>query len=221
MSSSVVPAEVCLTGTSGYSSVTGGPCDPFAAPRRCSHPPARQVAWPRVPFITMTAIGALLAATPALAQSPTGGTVVAGSAGITQRSTRRRWRLTSKVATVNATNRAQNNPLGTRPPLLRRVDQRLYVRAAENSGSAARIQPQATPAQQGSRHGLAAHVVLIGCVRTKRAIACAAAELFASPLFDGRRRYAVASGVAVVDPECQVRLASSRGCDRPVRRVSR
>jgi len=58
-----------------------------------------------------------------------------------------------------------------------------------------RIQPQATPAQQGSRHGLAAHVVLIGCVRTKRAIACAAAELFASPLFDGRRRYAVASGL--------------------------
>src|SRR5689334_1935341 len=100
-----------------------------------------------------------------------------------------------QAATVNATNRAQNNPLGTRPPLLRRVEHGLYVRAAENPGPAARVQPQATPEQPGSRRGQAAGVVLIGCVRTKRAIACAAAELFASPLFDGRRRYAVGSGL--------------------------
>src|SRR5215475_4563183 len=74
MSSSVVPAEVCLAVSSGYSSVTGGSSDPFVSPRR----------WPQVPFATMTAIGALLAAAPALAQSATGGSVVAGSAGIAQ-----------------------------------------------------------------------------------------------------------------------------------------
>src|SRR5579859_2850700 len=34
-----------------------------------------------------------------------------------------------QAATANATNRAQNNPLGTRPPLLRRIDHGLYVRA--------------------------------------------------------------------------------------------
>src|SRR5262249_55023315 len=74
MSSSVVSAEVCLAGNSGYSSVAGGRSNPFASPRR----------WSQVPFSTMTAIGALLAAAPALAQSPTGGNVVAGSAGISQ-----------------------------------------------------------------------------------------------------------------------------------------
>src|ERR1700760_3825336 len=33
-----------------------------------------------------------------------------------------------QAATANATNRAQNNPLGTRRPLVRRVDYGLYVR---------------------------------------------------------------------------------------------
>lgn len=42
-----------------------------------------------------------------------------------------------QAATVNATNRAQNNLLGTRPPLLRRVDHGLYVRAAQNPGPCA------------------------------------------------------------------------------------
>lgn len=37
-------------------------------------------------------------------------------------------------------------------------------------------------------------MVLIGCVQTKRATACAAADLFSSPLFAGRRRYAAGSG---------------------------
>jgi hypothetical protein len=36
--------------------------------------------------------------------------------------------------------------------------------------------------------------VLIGCVRTKKAVASPASELFASPLFEGRRRYAAGSG---------------------------
>ncbi len=38
-------------------------------------------------------------------------------------------------------------------------------------------------------------MILVGCVRTKNAVASAASELFASPLFAGRRRYAVASGL--------------------------
>jgi hypothetical protein len=38
-------------------------------------------------------------------------------------------------------------------------------------------------------------VVLIGCVRTKRPAAAAAADLFTGPLFAGRHRYAVASGL--------------------------
>ena len=44
-------------------------------------------------------------------------------------------------------------------------------------------------------HARTADVILVGCVRTKRAAACAAAELFASPLFEGRRRYAVTQGL--------------------------
>jgi Family of unknown function (DUF6884) len=96
---------------------------------------------------------------------------------------------------VDATNRAQNNPVGMRPPLLRRLDHGLYVRAAEMPGSAARVQPRARPGEPVTPQGLAADVVLIGCVQAKRAVACPAAELFASPLFEGRRRYAVASGL--------------------------
>lgn len=97
-----------------------------------------------------------------------------------------------QAATVNATNRAQNNTLGLRPPVLQRVDHGLYVRAAQAPEPAGRVQPQAEPV---SPQGSAADVVLIGCVRTKRDIASAAEELFVSPLFEGRRRYAVASGL--------------------------
>jgi uncharacterized protein DUF6884 len=47
----------------------------------------------------------------------------------------------------------------------------------------------------GSAHTAQAAVVLVGCVRSKRPAAAAAADLFASPLFAGRRRYATASGL--------------------------
>jgi hypothetical protein len=100
-----------------------------------------------------------------------------------------------QAATVNAANRAQNNALGARPPLLRRLDHGLYVRAGLRqepaSGAAvlvSRPEPQAVDSA-------GADLVLVGCVRTKRAAASAASELFASPLFEGRRRYAVASGL--------------------------
>jgi len=43
--------------------------------------------------------------------------------------------------------------------------------------------------------GVAADVILVGCVRTKRAGPCAAAGLFTSPLFEGRHQYATASGL--------------------------
>ena len=87
-----------------------------------------------------------------------------------------------QAATANAANRARNNALGGRPPLLRRVDHGLYVRAVP--------EPSAEPEPDTGR----ADDVLIGCVRTKRAVPSAAAELFTSPLFEGRRRYAVAGG---------------------------
>ena len=100
-----------------------------------------------------------------------------------------------QAATENAANRAQNNALGARPPLLRRLDHGLYVRAGLRqepaSGAAvlvSRPEPQAVDSA-------GADLVLVGCVRTKRAAASAASELFASPLFEERRRYAVASGL--------------------------
>jgi hypothetical protein len=97
-----------------------------------------------------------------------------------------------QAATANAANRAQNNPLGARPPLLRRVDHGLYVRAgrelAVGESVEVTLEPQTVPDAD-------ADVVLIGCVRTKRTAAAPASELFASPLFEGRRRYAIASGL--------------------------
>lgn len=97
-----------------------------------------------------------------------------------------------QAATANAPNRAQNNALGTRAPLLRRVDHGLYVRAAPVPEAGAR---NAARESSPEPRDTAASVILVGCVRTKRAAACAAAELFASPLFDGRRRYAVGTGL--------------------------
>ena len=90
-----------------------------------------------------------------------------------------------QAATANAANRARNNALGSRPPLLRRVDHGLYVRAV----APAPAEPARTPEPRG------ADAVLIGCVRTKRTVPAPAAELFAGPLFEGRRRYAVAGGL--------------------------
>ncbi len=100
-----------------------------------------------------------------------------------------------QAATANASNRAQDNPLGTRRPLLRRVDHGLYVRARQPGDPAADdedVQLSAGRPEPGRRCD--ADVVLIGCVRTKKAVASPASELFASPLFAGRRRYAAGSG---------------------------
>jgi hypothetical protein len=93
-----------------------------------------------------------------------------------------------QAATANATNRERNNALGGRPPLLRRVDHGLYVRA-----TAPEPEPVPEPESAPEPHGV--DVILIGCVRTKRAVPSAAAELFAGPLFERRRRYAVAGGL--------------------------
>ena len=101
-----------------------------------------------------------------------------------------------QAATANAANRAQDNPLGMRRPLLRRVDHGLYVRAgqpgepADDDDEDARL--SAGRPEPGRRCD--ADVILIGCVRTKKAVASPASELFASPLFEGRRRYAAGSG---------------------------
>jgi hypothetical protein len=97
-----------------------------------------------------------------------------------------------QAATANATNRAQNNPLGARPPLLRRVDHGLYVRAGREPAGGESVEVMMEPQTPPDAD---ADVVLVGCVRTKRTAPSAASELFASPLFEGRRRYAVASGL--------------------------
>jgi hypothetical protein len=98
-----------------------------------------------------------------------------------------------QAATANATNRAQNNPLGARLPLLRRIDHGLYVRAGRKSAVDETLQVNTLePQTEGSAD---ADMVLVGCVRTKHAAASAASKLFASPLFEGRHRYAVASGL--------------------------
>jgi hypothetical protein len=101
-----------------------------------------------------------------------------------------------QAATANAANRAQNNPLGRRPPLLRRVGHGQYLRVKRPGEPAvdADEDAQLTAGEpEPGRHG-DADVVLIGCVRTMKAVASAASELFASPLFEGRRRYAAGSG---------------------------
>ena len=78
-----------------------------------------------------------------------------------------------QAATANATNRAQNNPLGTRPPLLRRVDHGLYVRAGLPRESAAHIAVQVHTVEPHNVPSAGLDVVLVGCVRTKRAAALA------------------------------------------------
>ncbi len=93
-----------------------------------------------------------------------------------------------QAATANAANRVKNNPLGARPPLLRRVDHGLYVRAGRPRESVVNVAVQVNMAKPQTGRGADADVVLVGCVRTKRAAASAASELFTSPLFEGQRR---------------------------------
>ena len=97
-----------------------------------------------------------------------------------------------QAATGNAASRAQHSALGSRPALVRRVDHGLYVRLArpEPTMTAALPATASGPADAGA----AAGIMLIGCVRTKLPVPAPAAELFASPLFAGRRRFATASG---------------------------
>ena len=99
-----------------------------------------------------------------------------------------------QAATANASNRAVNNPLGARPPLLRRIDHGLYVRAGQPRRPMIDEAVQTHAPEQMTAGRTGEDLVLIGCVKTKRPTAAAAAELFVSPLFEGRRRYAVGSG---------------------------
>ena len=56
----------------------------------------------------------------------------------------------TQAAIVNAANRARNNPLGTRAPLLRRVDHGLYVRATRLREPAER--PRSAEVRRSRRH---------------------------------------------------------------------
>lgn len=104
-----------------------------------------------------------------------------------------------QAATDNATNRARNNALGSRPPLLRRIDHGLYVRARHQSAPFDPAEQRITvPAGDPASAAFPApdpDLILVGCVRTKHDTASTASELFTSPLFAGRHRYAVASGL--------------------------
>lgn len=100
-----------------------------------------------------------------------------------------------QAATENAANWAQNNPLGTRPALLRRIDHGLYARVRRPTAPQASGPIQTERQQRPVTEPIEADVVLIGCVRTKGSSACAAADLYTSPLFGRRRRYALASGL--------------------------
>jgi hypothetical protein len=97
-----------------------------------------------------------------------------------------------QAATANATNRAQNNPPGTRPPLLRRLDRGLYVRVARESAGVESVQgtlePQTVPDRDAAMwFSLGA----CGPSATLRPL-----RRSCSPVrFEGRHRYAVASGL--------------------------
>jgi hypothetical protein len=81
----------------------------------------------------------------------------------------------------------------TRVPLLRRVDHGLYGLArghavADKAGTMAESRPIAVaPEAVGD-------LILIGCVRTKPPVASPAVEVFDSPMFAGRKGYALATG---------------------------
>jgi hypothetical protein len=64
-----------------------------------------------------------------------------------------------------------------------------------------------------------ADLTLVGCVRNKRATACAAAELFASLLFEGRREYAVRSGLPSYTLSAKFGLLATGVCYGSVRHV--
>lgn len=100
-----------------------------------------------------------------------------------------------QAATANATNRAQNNALGARAALLIRIDHGLYVRARPGREDAITGQPDGIEVPDAVSVARGAEFVLIGCVRTKGKNAAAASELFISPLFERRRRYAVGTGL--------------------------
>lgn len=80
----------------------------------------------------------------------------------------------------------------TRRPLLRRIEHGLYVRAG-SAAAADQIKPAAAALPITTTDG--ADLILVGCVQTKRPVASPAAELFDSPLFAGRRSYALQAGM--------------------------
>ena len=76
-----------------------------------------------------------------------------------------------QAATINAANRAQNNPLGTRAALLRRIDHGLHVRTTQLQKPAAHGAVPVSAQELTGLRGGAPDLVLIGCVRTKLAAA--------------------------------------------------
>lgn len=116
-----------------------------------------------------------------------------------------------QALTSNATHRERNHPgLGSRPPLFDRVSHGVY-RVHRDGGevphnSSGTVGPLSTqnstnPRQPAARQPIDrqlvsnADVILVGCVKSKRATAAAAKDLYTSTLFTKERAYAERSTV--------------------------
>ncbi|TKJ28328.1 hypothetical protein A6V29_02705 [Blastococcus sp. CCUG 61487] len=92
---------------------------------------------------------------------------------------------------VAETPNRDRHPLGSREPLLERVDRGLYRRYRGGS-AASPSRPAHVPAGTSSipsvRRQGTAHVLLVGCSRTKASVAAPAKDLFQGPGFRRARR---------------------------------
>jgi hypothetical protein len=87
-------------------------------------------------------------------------------------------------------------PFAVRGPLLVRVDRGLYRRAEQSKQptvAASQFHQRVEPPVVDAERELAA--VLVGCVKSKRAVPSGAADLYTSPLFRRRRAYADSRGL--------------------------
>lgn len=116
-----------------------------------------------------------------------------------------------QALTSNATHRERNHPgLGSRPPLFDRVSHGVYrvhrdgADVPDSSGGIVvprATQSYSTTSQPAARQPIdrqlvsTADVILVGCVKSKRATAAAAKDLYTSTLFAKARAYAERSTV--------------------------
>lgn len=86
----------------------------------------------------------------------------------------------------------RNHQLGDRPPVLERVERGLYRRAR---GPAVHVSAATSEHPARTSAAVKPTVLLIGCVKSKRATAAPSRDLYTGTLFTRRREYADAAGV--------------------------